>query len=255
LCPLLITLLVAAPAAAQTLAPGAHGAGVKTLQRLLARDGFVLTIDGQYGPGTRRAVRAFQRGAGLAVTGTADDTTIATLRNQTGGSQALAPGTTPAPATTPPPSTTPPPATDAPAGQATLQDGSAIPPADAPDAVVAAIAGGNRIDTLPYLYGGGHKSFDDTAYDCSGAVSYVLHAAGLLDHTMTSGELASWGDPGPGRWMTIYANAGHTWIVVAGLRFDTSRYDSGPTVKESGPRWRLGPRPVKDFTVRHPTGF
>jgi hypothetical protein len=120
---------------------------------------------------------------------------------------------------------------------------------------VAAIAGANRIDTLPYLYGGGHKSFDDTAYDCSGAVSYVLHAAGLLDHTMTSGDLAKWGAPGPGKWMTIYANAGHTWIVVAGLRYDTSRYDTGPSAKQSGPRWRLGARPTDGFVVRHPVGF
>src|SRR4051794_16179968 len=248
----MMCLLLAAPATAQTLAPGAHGSGVRTLQRLLARDGYTVTVDGRYGPGTRKAVRAFQRTAGLPVTGAADDATLAALRNQTGGAQA--PGRAPPAGNHPPatPTTAPRDSGDV----ATLDDNDdAIAPADAPQAVVDAIAGANAIDTLPYLYGGGHKSFDDTAYDCSGSVSYVLHAAGLLTHTMTSGELAKWGEAGPGKWMTIYANAEHTWIVVAGLRFDTSRYDSGTTVKQTGPRWRLGPRPVKGFVVRHPAGL
>ena len=252
LAPIVVVLALAAPAAAQSIAPGTHGSAVRALQRLLLRDGFPVTVDGQYGPGTRKAVRAFQRGAGLPVTGTADDATQAALHNHTGGAQAPAAGTTPPPPADPAAQ----PAATEPAGQATLgDDGDAIAPAGAPQEVVEAIAGANAIDELPYLYGGGHKSFDDTAYDCSGSVSYVLHAAGLLDRTMTSGELAKWGEPGAGTWITIYANADHTWIVVAGLRFDTSRYDSGRTVKQTGPRWRLGPRPTKGFVVRHPAGL
>src|SRR4051812_13634853 len=171
---MLVLLALAAPAAAKTLAPGAHGSAVKKLQRLLVRDGYTVTVDGQYGPGTRKAVRAFQRSAGLRVTGTTDDVTLTALRNQTGGAQAPAPGTTPPPAGQ----------TPAPTADATIDDNNdAVAPAGAPQAVLDAIAGGNAIDELPYLYGGGHKSFDDTAYDCSGSVSYVLHAAGLLDTT------------------------------------------------------------------------
>jgi hypothetical protein len=120
---------------------------------------------------------------------------------------------------------------------------------------VAAIAAANHIATLPYRYGGGHMQWEDTAYDCSGAVSYALHGAGLLSAPMTSGQLASWGAAGPGTWITIYANAGHTWVVIAGLRFDTARYDTSATVKETGPRWRTGPRPTDGFTVRHPAGL
>jgi len=272
--PLLVSLLLAAPAAAQTIAPGAHGSAVKRLQRLLVRDGFRLAVDGQYGPGTKKAVRAFQRRAGLRVTGVADDLTLAAMRNTSGGAQApdgspaSAPPPTPAtsastggsaPAgsgTTPAPSTPTSTPDTTPGAQATIDSNyDAVAPAKAPQAVVDAIAGGNQIDKLPYRYGGGHASFQDTAYDCSGSVSYVLHAAGLLDTTMVSGDLAKWGDPGPGTWITIYANAEHTWIVVAGLRFDTARYDTGATVDQQGPRWRSGPRPTDGFVVRHPVGF
>jgi peptidoglycan hydrolase-like protein with peptidoglycan-binding domain len=273
---LLIALSLAAPAAAQSIVPGAHGAAVKKLQRLLVRDGFRLAVDGQYGPGTKKAVRRFQRTAGLRVTGVADDLTLAALGNTSGGAQApdgspaSAPPPVPAPATsastggtepagagtTPAPSTPTTTQDTTPGPQGTIgADDEAIAPASAPQAVKLAIAGGNQINTLPYRYGGGHASFEDTAYDCSGSVSYVLHAAGLLDTTMVSGDLAKWGDPGPGKWITIYANAEHTWVVVAGLRFDTARYDTGPTVNQQGPRWRSGPRPTDGFVVRHPTGF
>ena len=247
--------LAAAHLGDRTLRSGAHGQDVRSLQTYLLRDGYRVTVDGQFGPGTLRALRSFQRAFGLPVTGVVNARTVAALRaGPSGGAAAAAPATTTAvsaaePAPAPAPATTPS------AGQATLQDGNAVAPAGAPAAVVAAIAGANHIDTLPYRYGGGHAQWEDTAYDCSSAVGYPLHAAGLITTTMTSGELATWGEAGPGQWITIYANADHTWIVIAGLRFDTARYDTGPTVDETGPRWRSGPRPTDGFVVRHPAGL
>src|SRR5207237_666666 len=132
---------------------------------------------------------------------------------QTGGS--AAPGGT---TTTDPTSSAATPAPTGPPGRATLlKDGTAVAPANAPAAIQAAIAAGNAIHTLPYHWGGGHRTFFDSGYDCSGAVSYVLHAAGMLESPMPSGPLASsWGVPGKGQWITVYANAGHAYMVVAG---------------------------------------
>ena len=128
-------------------------------------------------------------------------------------------------------------------------DGLAVAPAGAPAQVVALIAAGNAIAALPYKYGGGHKSFDDSAYDCSGSVSFALHGAGLLDETLDSTGLANWGQPGPGAWITIYANKTHTYLIVAGLRFDTSGQ------KKAGTRWQAAPRSSKSFKIRHPAGL
>src|SRR4051812_13388023 len=123
-------------------------------------------------------------------------------------------------------------------------------PSGVPQVVASIFAGGNAIARFPYVYGGGHASFVDTAYDCSASVSYALAAAGLLDRPLTSGQLAGWGAPGPGRWVTIYANAGHTFMYVDGLRFDTSGR-AGPF----GSRWQTAPRSLAGFTVRHPRGL
>jgi hypothetical protein len=117
--------------------------------------------------------------------------------------------------------------------------------------VVAAIEAGNRIRKRPYVWGGGHASFESRGYDCSGAVSYVLHAAGLLASPLPSGPLMWWGVPEKGRWITVMANASHTYAVIAGLRFDTSSYGSGG----SGPRWRATKRGARGFAVRHPLGY
>ncbi len=134
---------------------------------------------------------------------------------------------------------------------ASLVDGRAIAPPNAPVAVKRVIAAANRIDDRPYVWGGGHLGWIARGYDCSGAVGYALHGAGLLDVTMVSGQLASWGDAGPGRWISVYANLDHVYMVVAGLRFDT-RDDLPGT---SGPRWhRPGVDPRK-FAVRHPAGL
>jgi len=136
----------------------------------------------------------------------------------------------------------------APVPTATLDpaSGLAVAPAGAPAEVVALIAAGNVIASTPYRYGGGHGSFDDTAYDCSGSVSYALHGAGLLDETLDSTALAKWGLAGAGAWITIYANKTHTYLIVAGLRFDTSG------AKKAGSRWQAAPRSSKGFKVRHP---
>jgi len=152
--------------------------------------------------------------------------------------------------------TTDPAAPLAPPGRAKLRkDGTALAPADAPPAIQAAIAAGNAIHTYPYRWGGGHRTFYDTGYDCSGAVSYVLHAAGFLASPMPSGPLASsWGTPGKGRWITVYANAGHAYMVVAGLRFDTSAV--GEKLNQgSGPRWRKTKRKPLGYTAKYYPGY
>jgi cell wall-associated NlpC family hydrolase len=128
-------------------------------------------------------------------------------------------------------------------------DGLALAPAGAPPQVAALIAAGNAIASTPYKYGGGHGSFDDTAYDCSGSVSYALHGAGLLDATLDSTALSKWGAAGAGAWITIYANKTHTYLIVAGLRFDTSG------AKAAGSRWQAAPRSSKGFKIRHPDGL
>jgi cell wall-associated NlpC family hydrolase len=122
-------------------------------------------------------------------------------------------------------------------------------PAGAPEAVRQVIAAGNAIATLPYIWGGGHGSFHADGYDCSGSVSYALAAAGLVSAPMVSGDFESWGDPGPGRWITVYANAGHVWMEVAGWRFDTVALSSG------GTRWAQGGGEFSGFVVRHPPGL
>jgi hypothetical protein len=122
-------------------------------------------------------------------------------------------------------------------------------PAGAPEAVQQVIAAGNAIATLPYIWGGGHGSFHADGYDCSGSVSYALAAAGLVSAPMVSGDFESWGDPGPGRWITVYANAGHVWMEVAGWRFDTV------ALAEDGTRWSQGGGEFAGFVVRHPPGL
>jgi len=122
-------------------------------------------------------------------------------------------------------------------------------PGGAPAAVAQVIAAGNAIATLPYIYGGGHASFHANGYDCSGSVSYALAAAGLVSSPMVSGAFESWGEPGPGRWITVYANAGHVWMEVAGWRFDTV------ALAEGGTRWSRGGGEFSGFVVRHPAGL
>jgi hypothetical protein len=135
-----------------------------------------------------------------------------------------------------------------------LPGGKASIPAGAPSQVVRAIQAANRIHRRTYIWGGGHRSFKAKGYDCSGAVSYVLHAAGVLSSPLVSGQLAWWGMSGPGSWITVYANKTHTYMVVAGLRYDTSPL--GEAVDQGrGPRWRYTLRTGSGFAVRHFAGL
>jgi peptidoglycan hydrolase-like protein with peptidoglycan-binding domain len=215
---------------------GMSGNDIRVLQRFLRRLGFKVVVDGEFGSGTLAAVRAFERQSGRPVNGVVDAGDIDTLRSTDalGDDPASPSGSTP---------------TTAGATAKVGSNGLAIAPAGAPAAVKQIIAAGNQIATMPYRFGGGHGSWNDTGYDCSGSVSYALHGAGLLSAAMPSGSFASWGAAGAGRWVTIYANAGHIYMVVAGLRFDTS----GRSI--AGTRWQTQTRSSAGYVVRHPPGL
>jgi hypothetical protein len=133
---------------------------------------------------------------------------------------------------------------------ATLKNGYAVAPPTAPLPVTEAIDAGNELIGKPYRYGGGHKNYYDTAYDCSGAVSYVLHSIGRMNTPTPSKELRDYAQSGPGTWITVYASRGHSFLVVAGLRFDT-----GYGGREHGPQWLTRSRPADEFVMRHPYGL
>jgi hypothetical protein len=142
--------------------------------------------------------------------------------------------------------------------KAKIINGIAYPPKGAPAAVVNAINAANKIVRMPYRYGGGHQSFKDTAYDCSGSVSFALHGGGLLTAPLDSSSFMSWGRAGKGRWITVWTNPGHAFMMIAGLRFDTGYRDGNAprngTYPGSGPRWGHA-RPTSGFSARHPTGL
>jgi hypothetical protein len=133
---------------------------------------------------------------------------------------------------------------------ATLSGGYAVAPESAPEKVKAAIDAANKIAVLPYRYGGGHGRGIDSGYDCSGATSYVLCQAGLLNSPTTSKAFRSYGRSGEGRWISLYARNGHVFLVVAGLRFDTGWGNDA-----EGPRWTTRDRPIKSAVIRHPAGY
>jgi peptidoglycan hydrolase-like protein with peptidoglycan-binding domain len=196
-----------------------RGASVRLLQRRLG-----VGADGVFGPGTSRAVKRFQRAHGLAADGIVGPGTWQALGVR-GRHPVLK--------------------------RAHLSSAGAVR-RTVPRHVVLlrrAVAAGDRIARLPYIYGGGHGSFNASGYDCSGSVSYVLHAMGRLSRPMDSSELMSYGSPGPGRHVTIYANPGHAFMVIDGRRFDTS----GRT--GSGSRWQADDRSSAGYTVRHPAGL
>jgi peptidoglycan hydrolase-like protein with peptidoglycan-binding domain len=192
-----------------------RGASVRVLQSHLG-----VAADGVFGPGTARAVRRFQRAHGLTADGVVGPATWAALG---------LPGRHPV------------------LKRAHLHGRPARP--GLPVAVIRAVAAANRIAGFAYRFGGGHRSFHDSAYDCSGSVSYVLHAAGRLSSPLDSGELMSWGAPGRGRYITVYANAGHTFMVIQGRRYDTTgRWDTGS-------RWQRVERSSAGYVARHPVGL
>jgi peptidoglycan hydrolase-like protein with peptidoglycan-binding domain len=214
---------------------GMKGHDVKILQDFLKRAGQRVTVDGAYGAGTVRAVKSFERAQRRHVDGNVDAGDIDALRS------AAAAGSS---------ASTAAPAPLAPGDKATVgSDGLAMAPANAPDQVKAIIAAGNEIAKTPYRYGGGHGSWQDSGYDCSGSVSYALHGAGLLEQSMPSGGFMSWGDAGPGQWITLYAKSSHIFMVVAGLRFDTSGRSN------AGTRWQADMRSGAGYSVRHPAGL
>jgi peptidoglycan hydrolase-like protein with peptidoglycan-binding domain len=248
----LITLLTPAVADArfgdETLRIGDRGRDVKIAQKYLTRAGIRTTADGVYGRGTARKVKRFERGADLRVDGRlspADARTLKTVaqRGSEGGGDDRDEGANGGAG-----------ADEAPANNgATVQispDGkTATAPANAPEQVKQAVAAANRITDKPYKYGGGHGDFEDSGYDCSGAVSYALHGADLLDQPLDSSGLAQWGESGAGEWITVYGKSSHAYIVIGGARFDTSGEG------EEGPRWRHEEASTSGYAVRHPEGL
>src|SRR5215210_2861178 len=142
--------------------------------------------------------------------------------------------------------------------KAMVWHGRALAPASAPTRIKRVIEAANQIINKPYRYGGGHRPFGrqlDTGYDCSGSVSHALHGGGFLRSPLPSGALMNWGLNGPGRWMTVYTHGGHAYLVVAGLRFDTSMRDPDAPGPATGPRWSRTLRRSAAFVPRHPRGY
>jgi len=220
------------------VAKGMRGHDVKVLQDFLRRAGIAqVTIDGEFGPATLRAVKAFQSSAQLAVDGRVDADDVTTLRGLVKAGDARTGSPTTTTATTP-------------GDKAQLTpDGLAVAPESAPEPVKQVIAAANRIAKKPYVYGGGHGEWEDDGYDCSGSMSYALHGGGLLDKPLVSGDFPSWGDPGPGQWITVYGNDSHGFLMVAGLRFDTSG------LRDDGTRWHTTSHSTGGYGVSHPPGL
>jgi hypothetical protein len=226
------TTAIAAGYATRTLEQGSSGSDVRALQRYLDEAGYDTTADGEFGPATRRSVMAFESAEQRPVNGRASRGEQRMVR-----ARASAADGDDAPS-------------EAPAEKAYIgSDGLAVAPSSAPDEVQAIIEAGNAIATKPYKYGGGHSRWNDRGYDCSGSVSYVLHAAGLLDQALDSSGFMSWGERGRGTWITIRANPGHAYMIVAGLRFDTSARS------RTGTRWSEQMRSASGFRGRHPDGL
>jgi hypothetical protein len=225
----------------RVLRQGDHGHHVLVLQRWLTAVGHRTPIDGAFGASTRRQVRSYERAQRLHVDGVVSSLQIQGLRVRVIAARAREAATLPTAAESGVTNT--PDAVIGPDGR------TALVPLSAPPQVRDAILAANRIVTKPYRFGGGHGSFEDAGYDCSGTVSYALHGAGLLDVPLDSGGLTAFGADGPGQWMTVYANSGHAYVVVAGLRLDTSG------AGEEGPRWRPELRAADGYVVRHPEGL
>lgn len=166
------------------------------------------------------------------------------------GGAAYAPPSPSKPAPAPAPGATP--------GSMNLRNGRAIAPSGTPRRVRRVVTAANRLTRNRYRWGGGHAPFSKRlarGYDCSGAVSYALYGGRFLAFPLDSSGFKTWGRRGPGRWISVYANKGHAFVVVAGLRFDTSLHDIDAPRPRTGPRWSRALRPSKGFVVRHPAGY
>jgi Putative peptidoglycan binding domain len=219
--------------ATRTLKQGSSGSDVRALQRYLDAAGYDTTADGQFGPATRRSVMAFESAEQRRVSGRASRAEQRVVRARAGAARSEDE-----------------PTEAVPVEKAYIgSDGLAVAPSSAPDEVKAIIEAGNAIATKPYKYGGGHARWNDSGYDCSGSISYVLHAAGLLDQALDSSGFMSWGEAGRGTWVTIRTNPGHAYMIVAGLRFDTSAR------RQTGTRWSEQMRSARGYRGRHPDGL
>jgi cell wall-associated NlpC family hydrolase len=217
-----LTLIPVADAAAasyasRTLSKGMSGGDVEKLQRYLDESGYATTADGEFGPATARSVRSFETAEQRSVDGTATPSEQRLVQSRAEGVDTEVD---------------------------TDVTSEAVPPE-----VQEIIDAADEIATKPYKYGGGHGRWRDSGYDCSGSISYALHGAGLLDTPLDSTGFMSWGEAGKGKWVTIYANAGHAYMVVDGRRFDTS------SSKRSGSRWSDTMRSARGYRVRHPEGL
>jgi peptidoglycan hydrolase-like protein with peptidoglycan-binding domain len=222
----------------RTLRIGLHGADVTILQGYLTIAGFPTSVDGAFGPQTAASVAAFKRAHNMSpANGVAGRGFVRALR------AAISSYTS-----------------DIATGTATINpDGTATLPAGAPAAVQAMVTSADQILNTSYCIGGGHGRWKSSCYDCSGSVSYVLHGAGLLSTSEDSTGLESYGSPGPGKWVSIYSDPSHAFIVIAGIAFDTANY-GGPNIPAgTGPRWRSNPlgnlADGGHYVVRHPPGL
>lgn len=220
------------------LRPGMSGQDVRVLQSYLRQAGFRAKVTGEFDARTAGHVKRFERAnESRDVDGTMDANELAILRADVEGADDTDISGVDATRTTP-------------GEKAKLgSNGLAIAPESAPDEVKQIIAAGNEIAKKPYVYGGGHGKWKDRGYDCSGSISYALHGADLLKAPLPSGPFMSWGASGKGDWVTIYAHGGHAYMVVAGLRFDTSGRSG------TGSRWQTDMRSSSGFAVRHPKGL
>lgn len=209
------------------LYPGLRGHDVRVLQDFLTIAGDKGRVTGFFGSTTKRNLIAFQRGHNLRPTGVLMYKDSQALRAVVAAKQGLGP-----------------------VGRATISHGLAVPPANAPTVIRNVIAAANKIAFKPYLWGGGHGSFNSSGYDCSGSVSYALHGGGLLSSPEDSTGFESYGRSGAGRWITLWTNSGHVYMYVAGLRFDTSAQSSS-----GGSRWTTQARSNAGFIERHPSGW
>jgi cell wall-associated NlpC family hydrolase len=241
--PLLPATALAASFGQRTLHTGSAGHDVRVLQSWLTKMGFRTGIDGEFGRNTRWNLRRFEQAKKLAINGILTPDDAAVMRRAMAAHYSYVPPEDDSPTTTAPQL--------APGAKATMaSDGlHAVAPAEAPPEVQQAITAANKIVGKPYKYGGGHGSWTDSGYDCSGTVSYALHGAGLLDRPMSSGEFGAWGVRGKGTWISVYYNSGHAYAVIAGLRLDTSGTGG------RGPRWHTDMRSGDGYAVTHWRGL
>jgi peptidoglycan hydrolase-like protein with peptidoglycan-binding domain len=214
-----------------TLKQGSTGKWVSLLQEDLTFAGYQTDVDGQFGPETTQTVDQFKQAKGLAPNGVFKQEAWRYLRSAVKAAEASVPA----------------------GSKARLNpDGLVTAPADAPTVIKEVIAAANKIATRPYVYGGGHASFTSYGYDCSGSVGFALHGGGLLSVTEDSGEMESYGLPGVGKWITMYANGGHVYAKIAGIWFDTAAQSPA----NGNDRWsttRIDP--AAGYVVRHPVGY